>query len=329
MIDSKEDVMTSVVSGGSARKKSAGVRLPWWLAPAMRGLSAVAPNAASRAALRLFRTPPRHAASDLEPGVLAWARTASLAVPRTREPIPVWIWGEGRPVLLVHGWGSRGARLGSFVAPLVTAGRSVVAFDAPGHGSARERLSSLPEFVLAIEAAAKEYGAFEGIVAHSLGGAATTLAMARGVRAERVVFLAPAADPKGYTRMFASLLGLSERVRLEMERRIVEKFGMEWEEFDVLAAAKKLSAPLLIVHDSGDAEVPVAHGEAIVASWPGAALVRTEGLGHKRIVHDADVVARAMQFLMAGAREKNGAEQVARAMQLLMVAEREKAIARG
>lgn len=306
--------MTSAVSGESAGKKSAGVRLPWWLPPAMRGLSAVAPNTASRAALRLFRTPPRHAASDLEASLLAWARTATLSVPRTREPIPVWMWGDGPPVLLVHGWGSRGARLGSFVAPLVTAGRSVIAFDAPGHGSARERLSSLPEFVLAIQAAAREYGPFEGIVAHSLGGAATTLAMARGVRADRVVFLAPASDPQGYTRMFASLLGLPDRVRLQMERRIVEKFGMEWPEFDVMAAAKKLLAPLLIIHDAGDAEVPITHGEAIVATWPGAALVRTGGLGHKRIVHDADVVARATQFLLAGAREKDGGERVARAM---------------
>jgi pimeloyl-ACP methyl ester carboxylesterase len=291
-----------VVPGESAKKKSPSVRLPWGLRPAMRALSAVAPGIASRAALRLFRTPPRHAPSELETRILDGARSETLSVARTRDPIPVWIWGEGPPVLLVHGWGSRGARLGSFVAPLVAAGRSVIAFDAPGHGAARVRLSSLPEFVLAIEAAAEKYGPFEGIVAHSLGGAATTLAMARGVRADRVVFLAPASDPAGYTRWFASLLGLPDRVRLGMEARIVEKFGMEWPEFDVPAAAKKLAAPLLIIHDALDAEVPVAHGEAIVASWPGAALVRTEGLGHKRIVHDEDVVARAMQFLLVVAR---------------------------
>jgi pimeloyl-ACP methyl ester carboxylesterase len=293
---------TPAVSGESTKKKSTVVRLPWWLRPAMRSLSAVAPGLASRAALRLFRTPPRHSPSEIESTLLAEARTGTLSVARTRDPIPVWIWGEGPPVLLVHGWGSRGARLGSFVAPLVAAGRSVIAFDAPGHGAARERLSSLPEFVLAIEAAAAKYGPFEGIVAHSLGGAATTLAMARGVHAERVVFLAPASDPAGYTRGFAELLGLPERVRLGMEARIVEKFGMEWPEFDVPAAAKKLAAPLLIIHDVLDAEVPMAHGEAIVASWPGAVLVRTEGLGHKRIVHAEPVVARAMQFLLAVAR---------------------------
>ena len=36
--------------------------------------------------------------------------------------------------LLVHGWEGRGAQLGSLVGPLVEAGLSVVAFDAPAHG---------------------------------------------------------------------------------------------------------------------------------------------------------------------------------------------------
>jgi len=263
----------------------------------MRALSAVAPGAASAVALRLFRTPPRHAFSDFESRVLDGARTATLSVPHTPDPIPVWIWGEGSPVLLVHGWGSRGARLGSFVAPLLRLGHSVIAFDAPGHGAARERLSSLPQFVFAIEAAAREHGPFAAIVAHSMGGAATTLAMARGVQAERVVFLAPAADPAGYVRYFVSLLGIPEDMGRRMRERIVARFGMEWSEFDTVAAARRLTAPLLVFHDAQDSEVPVSNGEAIAAAWPGATLVRTEGLGHKRIVHDEGVVRRAVQFL--------------------------------
>ncbi|MDQ6892671.1 MAG: alpha/beta hydrolase [Acidobacteriota bacterium] len=265
----------------------------------MRALSALAPGAASRVALRLFRTPPRHTASELESRFLGGARAATLSVAETPAPIPVWIWGEGPPVLLVHGWGSRGARLGSFVAPLVAAGYSVIAFDAPGHGRARERQSSLPQFLFAIEAAAREHGPFAGIVAHSMGGAATTLSMARGVRAERVVFLAPAADPAGYVRYFAALLGLPDNVRRGMERRIVERFGMNWPEFDVPVAAKALTSPLLVIHDALDADVPLSNGEAIAKAWPGAVLVTTNGLGHKRIVHDEEVVARAVEFLLA------------------------------
>jgi len=292
--------MSTSIPARPSKKKSTSVRIPPGLRPAMRVLSAVAPPLASRLAVHLFRTPPRHAPSEIESRILAGARSSTLSVEHTPAPIPVWIWGEGPPVLLVHGWGSRGARLGSFVAPLVAAGHSVIAFDAPGHGAARERLSSLPQFVFAIESAAREHGRFAGIVAHSMGGAATTLSMARGVEAERVVFVAPAADPAGYTRYFTAVLGLPERIRVAMERLIVQEFGMEWPEFDIPAAARKLTAPLLVFHDELDAEVPLANGEAIANAWPGAVLVRTEGLGHTRIVHDEAVVARAVEFL-AGA----------------------------
>jgi pimeloyl-ACP methyl ester carboxylesterase len=297
--------MSTPIPAAPSKKKSTSVRIPRGLRPAMRVLSAVAPPLASRLAVRLFRTPPRHVSSEIESRILTGARSATLTVAHTPAPIPVWIWGEGPPVLLVHGWGSRGARLGSFVAPLVQAGHSVVAFDAPGHGAARERQSSLPQFLFAIEAVAREHGPFAGIVAHSMGGAATTLSMARGVRTERVVFLAPAADPAGYVRYFAALLGLPDNVRRGMERRIVHRFRMDWPEFDVPAAAKELTTPLLVIHDALDAEVPLSNGEALARAWPGAVLVTTNGLGHKRIVHDEEVVARAVEFLLA--REKRSA----------------------
>jgi len=129
--------MITSIPARPPKKKSTSVRIPPGLRPAMRVLSAVAPPLASRLAVRLFRTPPRHAPSEIESRILAGARSSTLSVEHTPAPIPVWIWGEGPPVLLVHGWGSRGARLGSFVAPLVAAGHSVIAFDAPGHGAAR------------------------------------------------------------------------------------------------------------------------------------------------------------------------------------------------
>ena len=276
-------------------KKSTSVRIPPGLRPALRGLAFVSTPLASRVALRLFRTPPRHVESELEKTVVADARRDTLSVSGTA--VPLWIWGSGPPVLLVHGWGSRGARLGSFVAPLVAAGHTVIAFDAPGHGATAERLSSLPQFIFSIEEAYRRYGRFAAIVAHSMGGASTTLAMARGVRADRVVFIAPAADPAGYVRYFAALLGLPDAVRQGMEDRIVRRFGMRWSEYDVAKAARSLSVPLLIFHDADDGEVPVSSGEAIAAAWPGSRLVKTEGLGHKRIVHDADVVAGTVAFL--------------------------------
>ncbi|MEP6802262.1 MAG: alpha/beta fold hydrolase [Acidobacteriota bacterium] len=261
----------------------------------LRTLGALAPPLAARAAAALFRRPPGHTPWEGETSILDEGRRASFQV--RGAPVSAWTWGAGPAVLLVHGWGSRGGRLGSFVHPLVAAGFSVVAFDAPGHGATGGRLSSLPEFLFSIEAAHQLYGPFAGIIGHSLGGAAVTLAVARGVSAARVVLLAPAADPAGYTRRFAQIVGIAAAVRERMEARLVREFGLPWAEFDVLGAAGRIAAPLLVFHDESDADVPFRDGAAIAAAWKSGSIVATRGLGHRRIVHDPSVVARAVDFL--------------------------------
>jgi pimeloyl-ACP methyl ester carboxylesterase len=277
----------------SQRRKLAAVRF------GMRALSAVAPPLAARVALKLFRTPRRHVPWDGEREIMERARSVRIDV--RGRPIAAWTWGSGTPVLLVHGWGSAAGRLASFVEPLVASGLSVVAFDAPGHGATEgPRQSSLPEFMFAIEAAASEFGPFAGVVAHSLGGAATTLAMARAVPIARAVLLAPSSNPAGYTRQFAEIVGIPAGIRERMEAFVERHFGIPWSEFDVLAAARRITVPALVFHDRGDAEVVWSEGAALAESWPGAELVTMSGVGHTRIVHDPAVVDGAIRFLSTG-----------------------------
>jgi pimeloyl-ACP methyl ester carboxylesterase len=262
---------------------------------ALSGLSRVSPRTAASIAMVLFRRPPRHRPWDLSPSAFDSGQRVDLVLDGRR--LAVWRWGAGPTVLLVHGWGSRGARLSDFVGPLTRAGFSVLAFDAPGHGASAGRLSSLPQFIAAIRTIGERLGPLRAVVAHSMGGAATTLAVARGLDVERAVFLAPAADPAGYSERFASVFGLTDEVISRMKRGLERRFGTPWKDFDVLAAAATLSAPLLVIHDSEDRDVPLADGASIAAAWPGARLVTTNGLGHRRIVHDPAVVLRAVAFL--------------------------------
>ena len=281
-------------SGKASVPKSTNVRFRA-VRGVLSGLSRVAPGAAAGLATVLFRRPPRHRRSDIDGSVFDGGERIDLTVEGDR--LAVWKCGSGPTALLVHGWGSRGARLGSFVAPLVGAGFSVVAFDAAGHGESAGRLSSLPQFIAAIRDLGSRFGPIEAVVAHSMGGAATTLAMARGLPVGRAVFLAPAADPAGYSERFAEAVGLSPAVLARMKAGLERRFGIPWREFDVLAAAAKCRAPLLVVHDRDDRDVPSSDGEAIARAWPGARFVETTGLGHRRIVHDPSVVARAVAFL--------------------------------
>jgi pimeloyl-ACP methyl ester carboxylesterase len=280
-------------------EKSTNVRLVV-LRTLFRGLCAIAPGIASGLAVALFRKPPRHRDSESELAMLEWSERLDLSL--DGRPLAVWRWGRGPSVLLVHGWGSRGLRLVPFVAPLTDAGFSVVTFDAPGHGASRGRLSSLPQFISAIQLVARALGRVEAVVAHSMGGAAAALAMGRGLAARRAVFLAPAADPAGYSERFAAMVGLTPAVLARMKRNIERRFGQAWEEFDVLRAARTMTAPLLVFHDREDRNVPWTDGAAIVSAWPGAELVSTAGLGHTRITQDPAVVSRAVAFLAESRR---------------------------
>ncbi len=288
---------------------------------ANRALSRVAPGLAARAAERQFLTPPRPRRPAAEIDLLRTARARSLQVGARR--IETWVWGAGPSVLLVHGWGGRGAQLGAFVEPLVARGFSVVTFDAPGHGASDAGLVTIPEMTDAILAVAATRGPLAGLIAHSVGAAAATRALYEGLAARAVVLVGPAADLITPSVRFTAALGYTPAVRERMRERIEARVGRSWSAFDAAALAPSLDAPLLVIHDIGDAEVPWQHGLAITRAWRDAALLATDGLGHRRILRDPDVVAAAVAFVNArtaerGIREAAQADSQETPLELLM-----------
>jgi len=242
----------------------------------------------------MFFTPPRARRSR---GQLLLGQAEPFRVIVDGRPVAAWRWGRGPTVALLHGWGGRAAQLTSFVPPLLARGFSVVAMDAPGHGLSGRGLSSAPQFARALRAVAEVIGPLHGVVAHSLGAAATALALRDGLRAARVVFLGAAADPPSWAVRFAALLGLSPEVVEGMRARSERRLGLRWHELHVPTLSADAKASLLVVHDRDDAEAELDDAAAIVAAWPQARLMETTGLGHNRLLRDRDVVARAVDFL--------------------------------
>jgi pimeloyl-ACP methyl ester carboxylesterase len=286
-----------------------------------RALSALTPALAARRAERLFTTPPRARRPAAEIELLATARARPMHVGARR--VETWIWGAGPSVLLVHGWGGRGAQLGALVGPLVASGFSVVTFDAPGHGASDAGTVTIPEITSAIRAVAESRGPLAAIVAHSVGATAAVRALWEGVGAGAVVLVGPAADLVTPALRFSETFGFSREVRERMHRRIEERVGRPWSVFDVTALAPALTSPVLVVHDRGDAEMPWQHGVAIARAWHGAEILITEGLGHRRILRDPDVVAATVAFVVARSAERGIAAAVdgdpqARPLEILM-----------
>jgi pimeloyl-ACP methyl ester carboxylesterase len=265
---------------------------------AFAAASRLAPSAAAVVAERLFFSPGRPRRSR---GEEALSSGEPLVLRVEGRHVAAWRWGDGPTVVLLHGWGGRAAQLTSFVGPLVDRGFSVLALDAPGHGRSRRGLSSAPQFARALRAAAHAVGGVSAVVAHSLGAAATALAIGDGLAVDRVVFLAPPANPAAWVAPFAARLGIPPHVVTRMRRRSERRLGLRWADLDVPRLAADRTVPLLVIHDREDAEVPLRDGAAIASAWPGARLFETSGLGHKRLLRDPRVVTRTVDFLAAGA----------------------------
>ncbi|TCN44566.1 alpha/beta hydrolase family protein [Kribbella orskensis] len=218
-------------------------------------------------------------------------------------------WGEGPTVYLVHGWGGWGLQLAAYIPPLVAEGFRVVTYDGPSHGASDAgrdgpTRSSLPELAEAFQAVVAAQGPAYGVVAHSLGAAATALALRSGFAPRRVVFLAAATDFVHTLDMFQTAFGFGPRVRASFLRRFTRKFGtMESYRMDLvidaLAEERELPA-LLAIHDRADHETPYQGTLAAAKVWPGATVQLTDGLGHHRVLWDKEVVESTRRFLAAG-----------------------------
>lgn len=270
----------------------------WMLRTAFRAVGAVAPGVAARWAEAIFCRPPRYAARPAEEAFLA---TGTRDTVRSEDQdLAVWKWGQGPAVVLAHGWGSRAGRFSALAGSLVEAGFQVVLFDAPAHGASKGEQASLPQFSRALRAVAEAAGPVYGLVGHSLGGAAVSLAMSSGLAANRVVLLAPPADVVLFSHAFAEHLRIPLRAHDAMRRNLESRLKVRWEELHIPTLARTMSAPALIVHDRNDEDVPYAHGEEIADAWPGAELLATSGLGHRSLVRDPEVIRRTIAFLSEG-----------------------------
>ena len=268
-----------------------------WLQP-------ISPAAAAWLAERLFFTARRSRLSPEARAFLATGARFTLDVEGRR--VVGWRWGapDTAAIYLVHGWGSRGARLAAFVQPLLTMGFAVVTYDAVGQGESARGLTSMPEFARTLQAVVARHGTPRAIVAHSMGCAGTTLAMSWGLETGRLVFLAPAADPPAWVAPFAKQLGLRSDVLEQVRARSERRLRVRWADLNVPELARALPArpELLVVHDESDETVRWQDGAAIAAAWPNSRLVTTQGLGHRGVTNDPAVVRQAVDFLTAGRR---------------------------
>ncbi len=285
----------------------------------------VSPALGARAAWRLFITPRRAIVRPWETEAVAEARAFRVpfagwgAGERKQGPgLMAYEWGAPTAplVLLVHGWDHRAAFWGAMARGLAAAGYRAVAFDGPAHGASAfagsGRRTNLLEYHAAIEAVAAAALPVEppadgararlhAIVAHSFGAAAVAakpLHTRSGNPLPRLVLMSAPATLRAVADRFAQLLRLPPAAVEEMSAYIASIFGATFGAFDLLRNGPTLPVErAMLLHDTTDEVVPFTEAQAIAAAWPRLTLAPSTGLGHNKIMRDADVIARVVGFL--------------------------------
>lgn len=262
----------------------------------LRWLGRLAPGLGSRLAYRLWFYPRRFEPPAREKKWLAGAEPVT--VRHDKERLTGYQWGSGPVVLLVHGWDGRGSQMAAFAAPLAAAGYRSVAVDLPAHGRSTGRRTNMAEAAEAINTIAKTVGPVEAVIGHSFGAGALARSMATGLKVNKAVLISSPANLRWMADSFYSMLDLSPRIQRGIEERINRDFGESiWQEVSADHNLRGSRVPGLIFHDQSDRDIPFSQAERIAEAWPAARLIPTDGLGHRRILRNREVIDTCVDFI--------------------------------
>lgn len=255
------------------------------------------PGLARRLFVTIFFTPLNYSVPPKEKVVEKQAEKFSIRAAGKR--IQCYAWGAGPVVLLVHGWAGRATQFRKIIPAFVDAGFRVVGFDGPAHGRSQGGSTNIMEFEETMKVICDHVGSPQGIIAHSFGGPAALSAIANGLPVKKLVNIASPSIGDEIIATYLSRINGSAAIGEYLKSYVRKTTGKSFDEFTALHFVKKLHQPLdlLLIHDEDDKEVTVDHALELIKVYPTAALMRTSGLGHTRILRDEKVIEKCLSFI--------------------------------
>lgn len=216
---------------------------------------------------------------------------------------------ESKPtILIVHGWEGLAQDFYVMVEELVQNGYRVITFDGPAHDKSLGEQTNALEFSRIISHLALMHGPFKAIIAHSFGGFAASLALAQYKKeiAEKIITIGSPNRLSRVIEAFSSFLNLPERVVEKMNHHIAEKFQLVVEDTSTAKSLEASSVDVLVVHDENDEQVNINSAMEIVSQVQESTYLRTNGLGHNRILRNREVALTIIQFIQGKAQLLTG-----------------------
>jgi hypothetical protein len=121
--------------------------------------------------------------------------------------------------------------------------------------------------------------------------------MQHSLKIENAVLIGTPSNPSDIIRNFTLIINASERIGKYITAYIERTYGKPFEKFHALETGKDADIPLLVIHDENDNEVSVRDARALIPVLKQGQLFITQGLGHTKILRDAEVIDKAISFI--------------------------------
>ena len=211
--------------------------------------------------------------------------------------------GRGPVVVLAHGWGANHSVVARLGEPLADRGRTVVLFDARGHGRNPERrvvtIKDFRDDVAAVTRYVRErFPRREvAVVGHSMGGAASVLAAAEGTDMEGLVLIAAPSDVLRVTAEYLSDEGLPGDLLVTILRPFFwRRVGGTFRSLTPSRRIGELTLPILIIQPELDARVVRSHADRLSAA-AGLDYRLVDDREHTDVLSDAETLRLVEEFL--------------------------------
>jgi len=220
-------------------------------------------------------------------------------IPVNDQKVIYWKWGTGPVILFSHGWNGRGIQFYHFFDKLIKNGFSIVAFDGPGHGESECKTCSYFQMTDTVRALISHLNPknMVGLVGHSFGASAIINAASKENLKIPAVLIAPAIKLKEMLEKTIRIHGVPNIIYKSLIGEYEKKYGYHFHNDNPYNLLKTFNINALILHDSDDQTTPFSISQETAKLYKSIDLIKTDGLGHIRILRDDGVINEAISYL--------------------------------
>ncbi|MCP4985767.1 MAG: alpha/beta fold hydrolase [Colwellia sp.] len=215
--------------------------------------------------------------------------------------VHVNIFGSGdRVVVVSHGWGDSSNSFEPIITSLIKQGYLVAAIDHIGHGKSTGNKSHLLSFIESLELLIEQFHEdrieVDAIIGHSMGAIATLNLPSHLLDSKKIILISSPIN--FFELMFEKVeqAGISRKLLSKVLESVSHRHGKTWQQLTCESNRDKLTCNITFIHDRQDRYAPFSDILHFLQQEKNT-LIETEGLGHRRILSDTNVINNIAQVL--------------------------------